>query len=263
MHRALTIDLLLALNFPIITDPFFYAVAIPAVLMLGISKSGFGAGFGSLAVPLIALSVTVPQAAAVLMPVLLVMDLLGIAVFRKDFDRQLLKFMIPFALVGTIIGALLFKLLDAKVVAGLVGALTLLFLAQRLLFPPKLDSPPPPRWLGALLSITSGLTSFIAHAGGPPISAYVIPLRLSPIKFTATMAFLFFVINLSKWIPYAWLGLLDMRNMSTSLVLLPLAPLGVWIGVRIARRVSQVLFYRLLYGGMFLTGCKLLWDGLA
>ena len=210
-----------------------------------------------------ALSVTVPQAAAVLMPVLLVMDLLGIAVFRKDFDRQLLKFLIPFALVGTVIGALLFKLLDAKVVAGLVGAFTLLFLAQRLLFPPKPDSPPPPRWLGAFLSITTGFTSFIAHAGGPPISAYVIPLRLSPIKFTATMAFLFFVINLSKWIPYAWLGLLDMRNMSTSLVLLPLAPLGVWIGVRIARRVSQVLFYRLLYGGMFLTGCKLLWDGLA
>ena len=245
---------------PIITDPFFYAVAIPAVLLLGVSKSGFGAGFGSLAVPLMAMAITVPQAAAVLMPVLLLMDLLGIAVFRKDFDRQLLKFLIPFALLGTVIGALLFKLLDAKVVAGMVGAFTLLFLAQRLLFPPKPDSPPPPKWLGALLTITSGFTSFIAHAGGPPISAYVIPLRLSPIKFTATLAFLFFVINLSKWIPYAWLGLLDMRNMATSLVLLPLAPIGVWVGVRIARRVSPVLFYRFLYGGMFLTGCKLLWD---
>ena len=233
------------------------------MLLLGISKSGFGAGFGSLAVPLMALAVTVPQAAAVLMPVLLLMDLLGIAVFRKDFDKALLKFLVPFALVGTVVGALLFKLLDAKVVAGLVGALTLLFLAQRLIFPPKPDGLPPSRWLGALLGITAGFTSFIAHAGGPPISAYVIPLRLSPIKFTATMAFLFFVINLSKWIPYAWLGLLDMRNMSTSLVLLPLVPLGVWIGVRFARRVSPVLFYRLLYGGMFITGCKLLWDGLA
>ena len=233
------------------------------MLLLGISKSGFGAGFGSLAVPLMALAVTVPQAAAVLMPVLLLMDLLGIAVFRKDFDKALLKFLVPFALVGTVVGALLFKLLDAKVVAGLVGALTLLFLAQRLIFPPKPEGLPPPRWLGALLGITAGFTSFIAHAGGPPISAYVIPLRLSPIKFTATMAFLFFVINLSKWIPYAWLGLLDMRNMSTSLVLLPLVPIGVWIGVRFARRVSPVLFYRLLYGGMFITGCKLLWDGLA
>lgn len=244
----------------LITDWFFYAVTIPAVLLLGISKSGFGAGFGSLAVPMMALAVSVPQAAAILMPVLLVMDLLGMAAFRKDFDLKLLKFLIPFGLVGIVIGALLFKVLNPHTVAGIVGGFTLLFLAQRLLFPPKVDSAPPPKWLGALLTATSGFTSFIAHAGGPPINAYVIPLRLSPLKFTATMAFFFFFINLAKWIPYAWLGLLDLRNMTTSLVLLPIAPIGVWVGVRLARRISPVLFYRLLYLGMFLTGVKLLWD---
>jgi hypothetical protein len=246
--------------FPLITDPYFYGVTIPAVLLLGISKSGFGAGFGSLAVPMMAMAVTVPQAAAILMPVLLVMDLLGMAAFRKDFDWQLLKFLVPWGLVGIGVGTLLFKLLDAKVVAGIVGGFTLMFLAQRLLFPPKTDSPPPPRWLGAMLTATSGFTSFIAHAGGPPVNAYMIPLRLSPIRFTATMAFFFFVINLSKWLPYAWLGLLDWRNFATSLVLLPIAPIGVWVGVRLARRISQVLFYRILYLGMFLTGIKLLSD---
>ena len=59
---------------------------------------------------------------------------------------------------------------------------------------------------------------------------------------------------------YAWLGLLDWRNLATSLVLLPLAPLGVWIGVRIARRINQQLFYRFIYVGMLLTGLKLMWD---
>ncbi len=250
------------MNLPIITDPGFYVVTIPAVLLLGISKSGFGAGFGSLAVPIMAMAVTVPQAAAILMPVLLLMDLLGMAAFRKDFDLRLLRFLLPFGLLGTMIGAVLFRVLDADVVAGLVGVFTLLFLAQRLLFPPNARSAPPPRWLGAVLTTTSGFTSFVAHAGGPPISAYVIPLRLSPVKFTATMAFFFFVINLSKWIPYAWLGLLDLRNMATSLVLLPLAPIGVWVGVRLARRIDPRLFYRLLYLGMFLTGTKLLWDAL-
>jgi len=245
---------------PLITDPYFYAVTIPAVLLLGVSKSGFGAGFGSLAVPMMALAVSVPQAAAILMPVLLVMDILGMAAFRKDFDLQLLKFLIPFGLVGIVIGALLFKVLEAHTVAGLVGVFTLLFLAQRLLFPPKVDSAPPPKWLGAILTATSGFTSFIAHAGGPPVNAYMIPLRLSPVKFTATMAFFFFVINLSKWIPYAWLGLLDGRNMATSLVLLPIAPIGVWVGVKLARRIKQALFYRLVYLGMFLTGTKLVWD---
>ncbi len=251
------------MNFPLITDPFFYAVAIPAVILLGISKSGFGAGFGSLAVPMMALSVTVPQAAAILMPVLLLMDLLGLAAFRKNVDRPLFLFLLPFGLIGIVVGALLFKLLDARVVAGIVGALTLLFLAQRLLFPPRPDSPPPPRWVGVLLTTASGFTSFVAHAGGPPVNAYVIPLRLSPLVFTGTLAFFFFFINLSKWIPYAWLGLLDLRNMATSVALLPFAPLGVWIGVRIAHRIQPQLFYRLIYLGMFLTGCKLVWDAVA
>lgn len=250
----------LPFSLPIITDPFFYAVTIPAVLLLGVSKSGFGAGFGSLAVPIMALAVSVPQAAATLMPALLLMDILGMAAFRKDFDLKLLKFLIPWGLVGIVVGTLLFKLLDAHTVAGLVGVFTLAFLAQRLLFPPRVDSTPPPKWLGALLSATAGFTSFIAHAGGPPTNAYVIPLRLSPIKFTATMAFFFFVINLAKWAPYAWLGLLDVRNMATSLVLLPIAPIGVWLGVRWARRINPVLFYRLVYLGMFLTGTKLVWD---
>lgn len=248
---------------PLITDPFFYAVAIPAVLLLGMSKSGFGAGFGSLAVPLMALAVAVPQAAAILMPVLLLMDMLGMAAFRKNVDRRLLTFLLPFGLAGLVVGALLFKALDARLVAGIVGVLTLLFLAQRLLFPPKPDSAPPPKWLGAVLTATSGFTSFIAHAGGPPLNAYVIPLRMSPLLFTGTLAFFFFFINLAKWIPYAWLGLLDLRNMTTSLALLPFAPIGVWMGVRIAQRIQPKLFYRLIYTGMFLTGSKLVWDALA
>ena len=243
-----------------ITDWSFYAVAIPAVLLLGVSKSGFGAGFGSLAVPLMALSVTVPRAAAILMPVLLVMDLLGIAAFRKDFDRALLRFLLPWGLLGIGIGTLTFQLLQPRWVAGIVGVFTLLFLAQRLLFAPRADGAPPPRWAGALLTATSGFTSFVAHAGGPPINAYVIPLRLTPLRFTGTMAFFFFVINLAKWLPYAWLGLLDGRNLGTSLLLLPLAPIGVWAGVRIARRIDQRLFYRFVYLGMLLTGLKLVWD---
>ena len=250
------------MNLPLITDPFFYMIAVPAVLLLGLSKSGFASGFGALAVPLMALAVTVPQAAAILMPILLMMDLMGMAAFRKDVDKALLRFMVPFALLGIVLGALLFKWLDARVVAAIVGAFTLLFLAQQMLFKPDPNGPPPPRWLGGLLLITSGFTSFISHAGGPPVNAYVIRLKLKPILFTGTLAYLFFFINMAKWLPYAWLGLLDWRNLATSLVLLPLAPIGVLVGVRLARRIRPEVFYRLVRIGMFLTGCKLLWDGL-
>lgn len=247
----------------IITDPWFYAVAIPAVLLMGISKSGFGAGFGSLATPLMALAIPVPQAAAIMLPLLLVMDGVGVKALFQKRDRELIRLLLPAGLIGTVIGTFSFGVLSAKAVAGVVGALTLLFLAQRLLFPPRADAPPPPRWLGFILGIASGFTSFVSHAGAPPVSAYVLPLRLAPITFTATMATFFGVINLSKWIPYAWLGLIDWRNITTSLVLVPLAPVGVWIGVRLVPYVPQVVFYRLVYLGMLLTGIKLLWDGLS
>ena len=108
----------------------------------------------------------------------------------------------------------------------------------------------------------SGFTSFIAHTGAPPINAYLLPMQLAPVRYASTLTVFFFVLNAAKWWPYGELGLLDWPNMATALVLLPLAPVGVWIGVRLARRVSPQLFYWLVHLGMLLTGCKLLWDGL-
>jgi len=246
----------------LIDDLWFYAAAIPAALLIGLSKSGFATGFGALAVPLLALSVPVPQAAAIMLPLLVASDAVGLAALVRQRDRGLIRLLLPAGLLGVGIGTLLFGVLPARAVAGLVGGLTLAFLAIRVLFPPHADAPPPPRWLGFVLGAVSGFTSFVAHAGSPPIGFYVLPLKLKPIVFAATMSVFFAAVNLSKWVPYAWLGLIDRRNMLTALVLLPAALLGVWIGVRLVKRVSPVLFYRLFHVGMLLTGLKLLWDGL-
>ncbi len=241
-----------------ITEPLFYAAAVPAVLLMGLSKSGFGSGFGSLAVPIMALAVTVPQAAAIFMPILLLMDVLGITAFRKHFQWSLIKLLIPLGLLGTVVGTLTFKHLSPPAVSVIVGVLTLLFLAHRLYSQRCAASRKPlPQAAGAVLAVVSGFTSFVAHAGGPPINAYVMGLRLPPLQFTATMAVFFFVINLSKWLPYSYLGLLSWDNISTSLALLPLAPIGVWAGVRITHLIQPAVFYRLIEVGMLLTGLKL------
>ena len=245
-----------------ITDAAFYAAAVPAVLLVGISKSGFGGGFGALAVPMLAMVVPVPQAAAILLPVLVLADLLGLRALLQERDRDLVRLLLPAGLAGIVIGTLGFGLLPSSMVAGVVGAITLVFLALRTLFPAKADAPPPPRWLGRVLAAVSGFTSFVAHAGSPPLAFYVLPLRLSPLTFTATLAVFFAAINAAKWLPYAWLGMIDGRNMLTSAVLLPLVPVGVWLGLRFVRRVPQRLFYRLFDLGLLLTGCKLVWDSL-
>ena len=245
-----------------ITDPWFYAAAIPAALLIGLSKSGFASGFGALAVPLLALSVPVPQAAAILLPLLVASDLVGLTALVRQRDQALIRLLLPAGLLGVLVGALLFGVLSAQTVAAVVGALTLAFLATRLVFPPRADAPPPPRWLGFVLGTVSGFTSFVAHAGSPPVAFYVLPLRLPPVVYAGTMAVFFAAVNMAKWVPYAWLGLIDQRNMLTALVLVPVAMAGVGLGVWLVRRISPVYFYRILHVGMGLTGVKLLWDGL-
>jgi len=246
----------------LITDPTFYAVAVPAALLLGLSKSGFAAGIGALAVPLMALAVPVPQAAAIMLPLLLAADVVGLSQLVKHCDWRLVRLLLPAGLAGIGAGWLLFGWLSAPAVAGIVGLLTLVFVALRVFWPPRADAAPPSDAMGRWMAGLSGFTSFVAHAGSPPIGFYVLPLKLPPLVFSATMAVFFAAINLSKWLPYALLGLVDATNMTTSLVLLPLPMLGVWVGVRAVRRVSVALFNRLFLAGMLLTGLKLLWDGL-
>ena len=236
-------------------------MAVPAALLMGLSKSGVATGFGALAVPLMAQVVPVPQAAAIMLPLLMAADVMGLAQLARHCDWRLIRLLLPAGLAGVGVGWALFGWLSAPAVAGLTGLLTLVFVALRLWRPPLADAPRPSAGLGRLMAALSGFTSFVAHAGSPPIGFYVLPLKLAPLVFSGTMAVFFAVVNFSKWLPYAWLGLIDATNMLASLVLLPLPLLGVWLGVRVVERVSPSWFNRLFLTGMAATGLKLLWDG--
>ena len=243
-------------------DPWFYAVAIPAAALIGLSKSGFGSGFGSLATPLLALVMPVPVAAAVLLPLLCISDFTGFAVLARSADWGLLRRMLPAGLAGIALGWLTFGQLPERAVAGLLGGVTLFFLAQRLLFPPKADAPVPGHGVRGLLSTLSGYTSFVAHAGGPPIAMALLPLKLAPMVYSGTQAIFFTTINLSKWVPYALLGTLDLQRVTEAVVLMPVSMLAVAWGARLARVISPKTFFHLIHAGMAVTGVKLLWDAL-
>ena len=103
----------------------------------------------------------------------------------------------------------------------------------------------------------------VAHAGGGPLSMYLFPLKLDKTKLMATSVFFFITVNYAKLIPYAWLGQLSSENLMTSLMLLPLAPIGVKLGVWMHHRVSNDIFYIICYTALFFTGLKLIYDGVA
>jgi uncharacterized membrane protein YfcA len=247
---------------PLIADPAFYAVAVPAALLVGIGKSGVAGGFAILAVPLMALVMPVPQAAAIVLPLLTVGDLFGLAALIRERDRALLRVLLPAGLAGTVVGFALFGVLTPKAVSAVLGVMTLLFIAQRAWSRDGAQARVVPKWFTAGAGLVSGVTSFVAHAGGPPISIALLPMRLAPAVFAATTTVFFTALNASKWLPYAWLGLIDLTNMLTALVLAPFAVFGVWLGLKLLRRLPAVWFYRLVSAGLLITGLKLTWDGL-
>ncbi len=243
------------------TDPIFYLVAVPAVLMMAFSKVS-GVGLGVLCTPLLALAVPVPTAAAIFLPLLFFMDVVGLKLYVRQAEWRMLKFLLPAGLLGTVAGLLTFRFIPASVLSLVLGVLIALFLLQRVLFPPKAEAAPPGTLAGVAAGFCAGLTSFISHTGSPPLMPYLLPQKLEPQRFAATMVVFFFAINLSKWLPYAYLGLLDFRNLSASLVLAPLVPFGLWAGARFAKRVDKALFYRIVNVALALTAAKLLYDGL-
>ena len=83
----------------IISDPWVYCAAVPAVIILGLSKGGFS-GVGTAATPLLALYLPPLEAAALLLPVLISQDMISIYVYRRDWDARNLAIMLPGALAG-------------------------------------------------------------------------------------------------------------------------------------------------------------------
>lgn len=245
-----------------IADPLFYLAAIFAVVLTGVSKAGFGSATGGLAVPLMALTIAPPQAAAIMLPILLTMDAIGLVVFRGQFDRANLRIILPGALLGILLGALTFSLIEVRWIRGIIGLESILFALDRFRRARTVAVPQPPSApKGWFWSTVSGFTSFVSHAGGPPIMQFLLPQGMDKVRLVGTTTVYFAVVNFVKLAPYGALGLLDMRNLATSAMLLPIVPVGYWLGLKLLHGLDQRTFNRVLTWLLLLTGCKLLWDG--
>ncbi|NAZ37262.1 sulfite exporter TauE/SafE family protein [Rubellimicrobium sp. CFH 75288] len=245
-------------------DPFTLLALAAAAIVVGLAKGGL-AGLGVLAVPVLALVLPPVQAAAILLPVLCLTDLVSLAAWWRSWSARTLALMLPGALAGIGAGWFTAALVSEAAVRLVIGIVAIAFVGRwawgmlrRRPPPPRPHSPPRATLWGGL----AGYTSFVAHAGGPPFSVYALPLGLDPRTLTGTSVAFFAVVNYVKLVPYLALGQFDATNLATSALLAPLAVLFTLVGAWLVRRMPPGPFYAVTYALTALVGARLVWDGL-
>jgi uncharacterized membrane protein YfcA len=239
----------------------FYLVAIPAVIVLGLSKGGFS-GLSSLAMPLMSLVESPVRAAAIVLPILVVQDWVSVWAFRRDFSPRNLVILIPSSLIGVALGWLLAARVSDDAVRLAVGVISIAFVLYMLirdrLGRAPVERPGVPG--GLLWGSLAGFTSFISHAGAPPFQVYVMPQNLKPRVFAGTATMFFAAVNLLKLPPYFLLGQFSRANLMISAGLIPVAVLSTFAGVWLVRRVSTDRFYAIILALTFIIGVQLTYE---
>lgn len=244
----------------IIQDPIFYLVALPAVMAIGLSKGGF-AGVGTMATPLLALYAPPLQAAAILLPIVIIQDLISIWAYRRDWDPWNLKILLPGATLGVGLAWGIAAHVSDDAIRIAVGLIGLGFVLNVWFGRAPQASRKPNAVAGVLLGGLSGFTSTLSQGGGPPFQVFVLPQKLPKLRLVGTTTIFFAVVNALKVLPYFALGHFTGEALGTSTVLLPLAIVTNFIGIWLVRRTPTELFYKISYVLIFLISIALLWQG--
>ena len=244
-------------------DFAFFALAIPAVLLAGISKGGFGSSASFIATPILALVLPPELAVGILLPLLMLIDLGGLKAYWGQWNVAEAKRLIIGSLPGVALAAVFWSVANPDVLRFFIGLIAVGFVvfqisrAQGWIAPPKA---PAGAKAGLIAGATAGFTSFISHAGGPPATIYLLSRGLSKTEYQATTVIVFFAINVAKAIPYSFLGIFTGPSLLAGLFLAPAALLGTWLGVRAHKAIPDKAYFAVTYVLLLVAGLKLIFD---
>ncbi|MEX2128915.1 MAG: sulfite exporter TauE/SafE family protein [Xanthobacteraceae bacterium] len=243
-----------------ISDPIFYVAAVIGVVFLGLAKGGFS-GAGLVATPLIALTVPPVQAAAIVLPILLVQDVISVWVYRRDWDAWNLKVLLPGAVIGIGAGGALAAYVSESYVRLALGLIACAFVLNVWFGAEHKVATRPSAFSGVFWGALAGFTSTISHAGAPPFQMHILPQRLDRIRLAATAAMFFAAVNAIKVVPFFLLGQFSAENLATSAVLFPFAIFTNITGIWLVRVMPTEWFYRITYFLVFLISLELIRGG--
>jgi uncharacterized membrane protein YfcA len=241
-------------------DLLFYFYASIGVILFGISKGGFVGPIAILSIPIMSLVMSPIKAAAILLPVLLIMDIIAIGIYWNKWDLKNIKIILPPAIIGILIGAVTFSITSEDSIRIIIGFIAIIFIILSLFQQNKVLLKPTKR-KGVFWSFVGGYTSFIIHSGGTPVNFFLLPQRLNKTVYVATLTLAFLIINVFKLIPYYFLNQLVISNLKISLMLSPLAPISIYLGYYLHKKIDEKMFYFLIYFFLGIGGVKLIFDG--
>ena len=241
----------------LINQPLLSLLLLVAAFIVGMSKGGL-ASLGMLSVPILSIFMSPMVAAVLLLPIYILSDIIGAYLYRHEFSRANVKVLIPAGLCGILLGWALASVVSDNAVALMIGVMGVVFCLYTWLFK-KADTPAAEATLpkGMFWGTLSGFTSFITHAGGPPFQIYVLPQKLPKMVFAGTVTIVFAVINLAKIIPYYNLHPHNLETLQVSLVLLPAAALGTFVGRIVTKRLPTKWFFLFVQVALFLVSLRL------
>lgn len=240
----------------------FYTLAVLSSFLVGLSKGGLPM-VGVLGVPLLALAISPVAAAALLLPIYIASDMVGLWAYRREFSRRNLAILVPATALGITIGWATFSIVSDRLVTGLVGIIGLTYCINALVKRGNIPQQGADLPRGLFWGSITGFTSFVSHTGGPPYQMYTLPQKMEKMVFAGTSTILFAIVNAMKLVPYYALGQFNPGNLSIAAKLAPVAVIGALAGYKATSHIPERLFFRLVEVALFVVSIKLIYDSLA
>lgn len=239
-------------------------VAFSGVFLICFMKGAFGGGFSIVGIPLLSIVMDPVAAGGLLAPLFVVMDLYGLRYFKPaTWSRQDLALLLPGLVLGIGCGYLLFRVLDHRAVAIMMAVITLIFVALWFVRGARVTTRPRSTPKAITAGLASGVTTMVAHSGGPPLAMYLLPLGLSKEVYAGTTSLFFTVGNATKALPWLLLVRPTPEVWMLMAICLFAVPSGVSLGWRLHGMLDQRQIFRACYGLLVVTALKLLWDGIS
>jgi uncharacterized membrane protein YfcA len=247
----------------VITDPLFYVLAVPAVVALGLSKGGFS-GVGQMATPMLALVMPPLEAAAIMLPIMLVQDAFALWVYRKEWNGRILAVLIPGAIVGIGLAWWLAAYISDAAVRVFIGVTTIGYVLHTWIGPARVARKAGNANAGAGVFLGRSLRLHVnALPGGrtalPDVRAVAEPVEDD---FRRHQRDFLRHHELVQVAPYFALGQFSTKGFATSLVLLPLAIVTNQIGFWVVRVTPAAVFFRVTMIILFLISLELTRSGM-